>query len=212
MLLPSLRLSLEVALLATLLAAALAVPLAWAARAGRRRRRATRIVEAAVLLPLVLPPTVVGYAGVRILGRDGPAGWLGVPLVFTLPAAVLAAALVALPLVYLPTRAAFDALEPDLLDAGRQLGAGRYALLRHVAFPLARAGLAAGLVLGFARALGEFGATVMVFGWQPGRTTLPIAIYAAFERGDLRAAAAPAACLALLALGAVLLERALRRR
>ena len=218
MLLSSLRLSLEVAALATALAAAAAVPLAWAVASGARRRRGRgagplpRVAEAAVLLPLVLPPTVVGYAGVLALGRHGPAGWLGVPLVFTLPGAVLAATLVALPLVYLPARAAFEALEPELLDAARQLGAERGALLRHVALPMARGGIAAGLVLGFARALGEFGATLMVFGWQPGRTTLPIAIYAAFERGDLRAAAGPAACLAALALAAVLAERALRGR
>ena len=222
MLLPSLRLSLEVALLATLLAAAAAVPLAWWVAAGSRARcrppggrgrgLLPRIAEAAVLLPLVLPPTVVGYAGVLLLGRHGPAGWIGFPLVFTLPGAVLAAALVALPLVYLPARAAFEALEPGLLDAAHQLGAGRLALLRHVALPMARGGIAAGLVLGFARALGEFGATLMVFGWQPGRTTLPIAIYAAFERGDLRAAAAPAACLAALALAAVLAERFFRGR
>ena len=211
MLLPSLRLSLEVATLATLLAAAVALPLAWALR-GRHRRFGARLTEGVLLLPLVLPPTVVGYAGVLLLGGRGPAGWLGFPLVFTLPAAVLAAALVALPLVYLPARAAFEALDPDLLAAARQLGAGRIALVRHVALPLARGGIAAGLVLGFARALGEFGATLMVFGWQPGRTTLPIAIYAAFERGDLRAAAAPAVCLAALALGAVLLERWLRPR
>lgn len=164
-----------------------------------------------MLLPLVLPPTVVGYVGVLALGRNGPAGWLGFPLVFTLPAAVIAATAVALPLVYLPTRAAFEAIDDDLLDAARQLGAGRRALFWHVALPVARGGLAAGLVLGFARALGEFGATLMVFGWQPGRTTLPLAIYAAFERGDLRAAAAPAACLAALALVAVAIERRLRR-
>ncbi len=211
MLLPSLRLSLEVATLATLLAAAVAVPLAWAI-GTRSHRGLSRIVEALVLLPLVLPPTVVGYAGVLVLGRHGPAGWLGFPLVFTLPAAVLAAALVALPLVYLPVRAAFEALDADLLDAARLMGAGRWKLFAHVALPLARGGLAAGLVLGFARALGEFGATLMVFGWQPGRTTLPIAIYAAFERGDLAAAATPAACLAALALAAVLIERVLRGR
>ena len=211
MLLPSLRLSLEVATLATLLAAAVAVPLAWAI-GTRSRRGLSRIVEALVLLPLVLPPTVVGYAGVLVLGRHGPAGWLGFPLVFTLPAAVLAAALVALPLVYLPVRANFEALDADLLDAARLLGAGRWKLFAHVALPLARGGLAAGLVLGFARALGEFGATLMVFGWQPGRTTLPIAIYAAFERGDLAAAAGPAACLAVLALAAVLIERGIRGR
>lgn len=205
----SLWLSLRVAGLATVVAALVAVPLAWWLPRGRRK--GGRVVEALVLLPLVLPPTVVGYALVVLLGRHGPAGWAGFPLVFRLEGAVLAAATVALPLMYLPARAAFASIDDDLLATARLLGAGRLGTFWHVGLPLARHGLLAGVALSFARALGEFGATLMVFGWQPGRTTLPVAVYAAFERGDLAAAAWPAGVLAGLALVLVLLQHRLGR-
>ena len=192
-------LSVRVAGAATALAGLAAVPLAWAM--SRRRGRGTRgVLEGVLLLPLVLPPTVVGLGLVAALGRRGPAGWLGVPLVFTPAGAVVAAAVVAFPLIYLPSRAAFAAIDEDLLDAARVAGATGPRRLWLVDLPLARRGVLAGLLLGLARALGEFGATLMVLGWQPGRATLPIAVYAAFERGDIAAAAWPALMLAAAAL------------
>ncbi|MEM8874329.1 MAG: molybdate ABC transporter permease subunit [Planctomycetota bacterium] len=199
-------LSLQVASAATMLAALIAVPLAWFVA-----RRRLRWLEVAVLLPVVMPPTVVGFALVVLLGNRGPAGWLGVPMVFTVGGAIIAAAVVALPLVYLPTRAAFAAIDPDLRDATRILGASRSQSLWHVDLPLARHGIAAGLLLGFARGLGEFGATLMVLGWLPGKTTLPIAVYAAFERGDLIAAAYPAGLLAMLAVLLVIAHNAVAK-
>ena len=186
--------SLQIGVTATLLAMLVAVPAAYAL-AGRRGAWRT-IAEAALMVPLVLPPTVVGLALVVLLGRNGPAGWLGIPLVFTLSGATIAAAVVAVPLVYLPSRAAFASIDGDLVDAAKTMGAGRLQLAWHVRLPLARRGVTAGVLLGFARALGEFGATLMVLGWQPGKETLPIAVYAGFERGDLTAAAWPALILA----------------
>ena len=189
--------TLGIASVAVLLATPPALLLAYAAAA--KRRWWTLPVEAAVLLPLVMPPTVVGLAGVLLLARRGLGGAFDTSLLFRLEAAVLVAAAVALPLIYLPAKAAFAGIDRDLIDAGRTLGARRGALLRHVSLPLARRGIVAGLMLGLARALGEFGATMMVLGWQPGKETLSISIYAAFERGDLAAAAAPAGVLAAAA-------------
>ena len=195
--------SLQIGIAATLLAALVAVPAGYLL--ARQRGPLRTIVEAALLLPLVLPPTVIGLALVVLLGRYGPAGWLGVPLVFTKSGAILAAAAVAMPLVYLPSRAAFASIDGDLVDAARTLGADRWQLAWHVHLPLARRGVAAGVLLGFARAIGEFGATLMVLGWQPGGETLPIAVYAGFERGDLTAAAWPALVLAAASVGLMVL-------
>ena len=187
---------------AALLAAGPAVVLAYRVGRGRARRWAP-VLEAAVLVPLVLPPTVVGLAGVYVLGRQGLGRWLGSGLLFRVEAAVLVGAVVALPLIYLPSRAAFRGVPAELDDAARVAGASGGSLFWRVHAPLARRGIAAGLVLGLARVLGEFGATMMVLGWQPGRETLSIAIYAAFERGDLAAAAWPALWLSLAAAALV---------
>ena len=140
-------------------------------------------------MPLVLPPTVVGYILLLVFGRNGVLGRLllraGVLIVFSWPATVIAAAVVAFPLMYLTARAAFEQLEPSLLQAARTLGANEWQVLRRVALPLAWPGIAAGAVLAFARALGEFGATLMLAGNLPGRTqTIPIAIFFAIESGD----------------------------
>ena len=199
-------LSLLVAVAATALAAAVAVPAAWLL-AGRR----VVLVEVLILLPLVLPPTVVGWALVVLLGRSGIGGMIGYSPVLRIEGAVVAAAVVAVPLVFLPSRAGFAGIDTDLLDAARAAGATRWQVLWHVRLPLARRAVLAGLLLGLARALGEFGATLMLVGVQPGRTTLPLEVWRRFERGDLAAAAWPALTLAALAAGLVLVHHRLTR-
>lgn len=164
------------------------------------------LLEALFLLPLVLPPVVTGYALLVLLSRQGQIGRvldgaLGVRLVFTLAAAIIAAAIIAFPLMYQSAKAAFRAVDPQLEDAARSLGAREGRVFFRIALPLAWPGLAAGMVLAFARALGEFGATVLVAGNIPGRTqTAALAIYALAEAGDLRAAGAYALALSAVCL------------
>jgi molybdate transport system permease protein len=166
-----------------------------AARLMARRNFIGRdVLDGLFLLPLVLPPVVTGFGLLVLLGRNGPVGRLleatfGVRLVFTVWAAVIAAAVVAFPLMYQSTKAAFEAVDPRLEDAARTLGAGEYRVFLRVTLPLAWPGLVAGTVLSFARALGEFGATAMVAGNIPGETTtVPLAIYFLADAGELRLA------------------------
>ena len=141
------------------------------------------IVETLVVLPLVLPPSVVGYYLLLMLGRDGPiGGWLGAQVLFTWPAAAIASAVVGLPLVVQASRAAIATVDPSLEAVARTLGSSEPEVLWRVTLPLARRGIIAGVILGSARALGEFGATLMIAGNIPGRTqTLPLAIYDAVQ-------------------------------
>jgi molybdate transport system permease protein len=186
---PQVGLSVRVAVFATVAAVLVAVPLAYAM--SRRRFVGKSLVEAFILLPLVLPPTVVGYLIIVTLGGRGVLGrwaarWFDYNLLFTVEGAVLAAAVVALPLVYLPARAAFASVDRELEDLAKLLGATRIQLFWHVSLPLAARGLASGSVLAFARALGEFGATVMVLGIGEDRDqTLPIAVYLHATSGRL---------------------------
>ncbi len=201
----SLLLTLQIATAATLLAALVGVPLALLM--SRRRFAGKSAAEALILVPLVLPPTVVGYLLILLLGARGWLGhWLhaatGYSILFRFEGAVLAASVVALPLLYMPTRAGFASVDRDLEDVARLMGAGRLATFWHVSLPLARRGIASGLILAFARAAGEFGATLMVFGMQEGRTTLPILIYLESYEGDL-GTAGPAIALMIAASLAV---------
>ena len=196
-------LSLQVAAAALALAFSLGT-VAALAMAGREFRGKT-LLEALCLLPLVLPPVVTGYALLVLLGRQSALGiWLqsvGVRLIFTPGAAVLASAVVAFPLVYQSARAAFESVEPHGREAARSLGASPARVLWSITIPLAWPGLLAGAVLAFARALGEFGATIMVAGNIAGRTTtVPSAIYMAAEDGDLRLAGLYSALLAAINL------------
>lgn len=186
-----LRLSLGVALGATLLVAVVGVPLAFLM--ARRRFWGRSLIEAAIILPMVLPPTVAGYLIIVMFGANGIVGswlsrWLGYSIMFRAEGAVLASAVVALPLLYMPARAAFASVERELEDIARLLGAGRLSLFWHVSLPMARRGITSGLLLAFARGLGEFGATIMVLGWQPGKLTLPISIYSYYEQGEMNLA------------------------
>ncbi|MCX6029687.1 MAG: molybdate ABC transporter permease subunit [Chloroflexi bacterium] len=174
-------LSLQVTAVATALI--LVAGLALALVLARRRFRGQVIVETLVNLPLVLPPTVVGYYLLLALGRGSPlVEWLGVRVLFTWGAATLASAIVGLPLMVGAARAAIASVDPALENAARTLGSSEIEILWRVTLPLARRGILAGLVLAAARALGEFGATLMVAGNIPGRTqTLPLAIYDAVQ-------------------------------
>ena len=150
-------------------------------------------VDGLLTLPLVLPPTVVGFFLLVIFGRRSFIGQalahIGITIVFSWPATVIAATVVAFPLMYRTTLGAFEQVNPTLLQAARTLGASEWIVFRRVLLPLAGPGVLAGTVLAFARALGEFGATLMLAGNIPGRTqTMPIAIFSAAESGDMRVA------------------------
>ncbi|MBF8264308.1 MAG: molybdate ABC transporter, inner rane subunit [Dehalococcoidia bacterium] len=143
------------------------------------------IAETIVTLPMVLPPTVVGYYLLLFLGQGGPiVGWLRVHVLFTWQAAAVASAVAGLPLMVLSAQAAIANVDPALENAARGLGSSEPGVFFRVTLPLARRGVLAGLLLGSARALGEFGATLMVAGNIPGRTqTMPLAIYDAVQTG-----------------------------
>jgi molybdate transport system permease protein len=172
---------------------------------ARRRFPGRSFIEGIIMMPLVLPPTVVGYLIIMTLGANGALGqylqrWFGYSIMFRFEGAVLAAAIVALPMLYMPAKAAFATVERELEDMARSMGANRVQLFWHVSIPLARRGIISGVLLAFARALGEFGATIMVFGWQPSRITLPISVYADFEQGQLASATAAVIALSLISL------------
>lgn len=182
-----LLLSLKVASLATLLAAVLGIASAyWLAR---RQSAWNDLIDSILTLPMVLPPTVIGYYLLVLFGRRGWLGPflsdLGIELVFTWQGAVVAATVVAFPLVLKGARAAFQMVDTQYQDAARVLGISELAIFFRVTLPLASRGIIAGVLLAFARALGEFGATLMIAGSIPGRTqTLSIAIYEAVQAGD----------------------------
>lgn len=208
-------LSLRVAVPATCLVALVGTPLAWAL--ARLRFPGREFVAGLATLPLVLPPTVVGYALLLAFGRRGCfGGWLdrtfGVSVAFHWSGAVLAAAIMAAPMFLIPARAAFAAVDPELEDAARLLGRGEAAVFRTITLPLSGRGLVAGLILAFARALGEFGATLMLAGSIPGRTrTASLAIYDAVQADRPAEAAAYSALIAATALAAVLIAHRARR-
>ncbi|MEO0541979.1 MAG: molybdate ABC transporter permease subunit, partial [Cyanobacteria bacterium P01_A01_bin.105] len=182
----ALWISIQVAGLAALMTGILGTLIAY----GRVHYRGvgSSYLDGLLLMPLVLPPTVLGFVLLWAMGHQGPLAALG-PLVFTPWAAVLTASVVALPLMYRAAVGAFEPLHQDLLEVARTLGASEVKIFFKVALPLAWPGLRAGFLLSFARALGEFGATLLVAGNLPGRTqTLPIAIYFAAEAGELRRA------------------------
>jgi len=187
-LLAPLWLTLKIALLATLLAGAVGIALGW--WMSQRRFAGKNLVDALLMLPMVLPPTVLGYYLIVLIGRNGVLGqyldrWFGINLMFTWQGAVIAASLVSLPLIYKAARAAFEEVDVRFLHAARTLGAGEAEVFLRIALPLALRGIAAGLMLAFARAMGEFGATLMIAGNLPGKTqTLSIAIYDAVQAGN----------------------------
>lgn len=209
-------LSLRVSAIATLLAATIGVAIAYVLAKGRFRGRG--LLEAVVTVPIVLPPTVLGYYLLTTLGVNSPIGqaWedvFGQPLVFTPTAAVIAASISALPFVVRTGRAAIEDVDPRLEAAVRVAGHPEWRVATMVTLPVARRGLMAGVALGFARALGEFGATVMVAGNIPGRTqTLPISVYDSVQAGNDSAARTGAVILAVIAVAVLLAVTTLSSR
>jgi molybdate transport system permease protein len=200
-------LSVRIAMTATLVTMLVGLPLAF--YVARHRFRGRSLVEGIIMLPLVLPPTVVGYFLIILFGARGWIGrwlyeWADYSIMFRFEGAVLAAAVVALPLIYMPAKAAFATVDRELEDMARSLGANRLQLFWHVSIPLARRGLISGILLAFARALGEFGATLMVYGWTEKRVTLPISIWSDFERGQMGQSVGAVTVLSLLSLAIIM--------
>ncbi|MEM9980766.1 MAG: molybdate ABC transporter permease subunit, partial [Cyanobacteria bacterium P01_D01_bin.2] len=185
--------SLRTTLTATLLAFLLGITAArWMMT---YRGRARSLIDGVLTLPLVLPPTVVGFLLLLLLGKNGPVGQLlnalGISIIFTWPATVIAATVVAFPLMYKTVLGAFEQIDLTLVSSARTLGASEWRIFWQVLLPLAWPGVLAGTILAFARALGEFGATLMVGGSIPGVTqTIPIAIFFAAEAGRMTVALA----------------------
>ncbi len=186
-------LSLQVGLAATLIAFPFALAVSW--WLARTRSGAKTLVESLVSLPLVLPPVVVGYGLLLAFGRSGPiGGWLasmGIALPFSWAGAVLAAGVMGFPLMVRAMRLSIEAVTPELEEAAASLGASPWRRMRTIVLPLAAPGLIAGSVLCFARALGEFGATITFAGNIPGVTrTIPIAVYSLLQQpgGDVAVA------------------------
>jgi molybdate transport system permease protein len=217
----ALALTLKVAGWATALNLLLGVAVGWAM--ARWRFPGRDLADAVLTLPMVMPPTVLGYYLLVVIGSQGIVGaWLlqhfGIRLIFTWQAAVIAAMIVSFPLVFKAARAAFETVDPQLEDAARTLGISEWAVFFRVSLPLAWRGILAGLLLAFARALGEFGATLMVAGSIVGKTqTLSIAVYEAVQAGQDDTAnflvmVTSIACIAvLLAAGRLLPGRVLAR-
>jgi|TARA_B100001971_G_scaffold210250_1_gene235351 molybdate transport system permease protein len=181
-------LTLQVAAVATAINLPIAIGVSWLV--VKRRVRGRFIIEVLASLPLALPPVVSGYFLLLVLGRDGPVGvalrnTLGVDVVFTWVAAALAAAVVSFPLLVRAVMAAMEAVDERLELSARSLGAGPIRVALTITLPLAYRGILAGLLLGFVRALSEFGATIVVAGNIPGRTqTLPLAIFESVQLGE----------------------------
>ncbi|HLJ46863.1 MAG TPA: molybdate ABC transporter permease subunit [Bryobacteraceae bacterium] len=205
-------LSLRVAAISTTIALVLGLWLAWAL--ANRKFRGKEIVDAAITLPLVLPPTVLGYYLLVTFGRASPLGkvyeWaFGTPLVFTWQAAVVAALFHSTPLLIKSARAAFESVDHSFERAARNLGASEMRLFWRVTLPLTRRSILAAAALAFARALGDFGITLMIAGNIPGRTqTIALAIYDAVESGN--GAAARMMVLVISAVALVILSLANR--
>jgi molybdate transport system permease protein len=211
--LDALSLSLGTTAVSLVLTVALGAPFAYVL--ARRRFRGSALLETVVDLPIVLPPSVAGLALLLVFGRRGLVGSslevIGLTIPFTTIAVILAQVFVAAPFFVRSARAGFAAVDRDLEDAARVDGAAERQVFRWITVPLARSALAAGLVMSWARALGEFGATIMFAGNIAGRTqTLPLVVYGEFGAGDLDASIAAAAILVLAAFGVLIAVRLLR--
>jgi molybdate transport system permease protein len=175
------------------------------------------VLDVGFMLPIALPPSVVGLLLLLGLGRSSPIGavlahWQ-TQIVFTWPAAVIASFVVSLPIMYQTARGAFAQIDPSLLDAARIFGRGEWRIVWRIMLPVAWPGIAAGCILSFLRALGEFGATLMIAGNIPGRTqTAPVAIFFAVESGDVGGAMALSVAVIALSLAAIVVLNLMQRR
>lgn len=213
-------LSLKVAGAASIAAIIAGVSMAYLI--SRHRFPGREWLDAVLTLPLVLPPTIIGYYLLVVIGRNGWLGsWLfknfGTSLIFSWKGAVIAAALVSVPLIFKSARAAFEEVDGNIEDAARTLGLNELEVFIRVSLPLAWRGILAGSVLAFARAMGEFGATLMVAGNLPGKTqTLSLAVYDAVQAGNDRLASVlvvitSLTCIAVLLFSGRLVKSSNRR-
>lgn len=210
------KISAIVVSVATLFVALAGTALGWLL--ARRHFRGKELLDSVVTLPMVLPPTVTGYYLILLLGRRGFLGqiifnWTGWTVAFTWQGAAIAAAAMAMPLMVKSARAALETVDQRYELVSYTLGKGKAETFFRVTLPLASRGLMAGVVLSFARALGEFGATLMLAGNIEGKTqTMPLAIYEAFISGDDRDAQLLAVALTLASVGVIYLTNVLTRR
>ena len=183
--------SLKTALLATLITFFIGIVISyWIANYSGKLKG---LIDGILTLPLILPPTVVGFFLLLICGKNGPVGklleYFNTSLIFTWTATVITAVVVSFPMMYRTTRSAFEQIDQNLLSAARTLGLSEFKIFYKISIPLAYPGIIGGVVLTFARAMGEFGATLMLAGNIPGRTqTMPLAIFFAAEGGDMKTA------------------------
>jgi molybdate transport system permease protein len=166
------------------------------------------VLDGIFILPLVLPPTVVGLGLLLLLGKNGPFGgllsWAGINIVFSWPATVIAATVMAFPLMYMTAKGAFEQVDHSVESAARTLGASEWRIFWSITLPLAWPGVAAATVLSLARTLGEFGATLMLAGNIPGKTTtIPVAIYFSIQAGDMNEALILVGIVLVIAFGAL---------
>lgn len=203
----SITLSLKVATTATLAVTLTGIPLAYLL--ARKEFPGKHLLDALVTLPLIFPPTVTGYLLLLLLGRRGPVGNLlyrlgGISILFTWYAAVVASGVAALPLMVKSAKAAMEAVDPRLIMASYTLGKGERATFFRVILPLARGGIVAGIVVAFARAMGEFGATLMLAGNIPFKTnTIPLEIYSAVSSARFYRANLLVVVTTLISLGVI---------
>ena len=198
----------KTAITATFITFFLGIAAAWFMK--NKKGKFKVFFDAIFTLPMVLPPTVLGFFLLLIFGKKGPIGKVlfsvGIKLIFSWPATVIAATVVAFPLMYKTTAGAFGQIDESILNAARTLGVSEWRIFWTIAVPLALPGIAAGTVLSFARALGEFGATLMLAGNIPGKTqTIPIAIFFAVEGGEMATAFYWVLIISLLSLVVIIL-------
>ena len=211
----ALKLSFLIVSVSTVIVAALGLALAFLL--ARRDFRGKELLDAVLTMPLVLPPTVTGYYLIVLLGRRGIAGkfiydWTGWTFAFTWQGAVIAATVVALPLMIKAARASLESVNPNYEIASYTLGKSELETFFRVVLPLAKRGIFAGIILSFARALGEFGATLMIAGNIPGKTqTMPLAIYEAVAAGEEQQAQILALILTAISVSAIYLTNKISR-
>lgn len=211
----ALKLSFLIVSVSTVIVAALGLALAFLL--ARRDFRGKELLDAILTMPLVLPPTVTGYYLIVLLGRRGIAGkfiydWTGWTFAFTWQGAVIAATVVALPLMIKAARASLESVNPNYEIASYTLGKSELETFFRVVLPLAKRGIFAGIILSFARALGEFGATLMIAGNIPGKTqTMPLAIYEAVAAGEEQQAQILALILTAISVSAIYLTNKISR-
>lgn len=211
----ALKLSLLIACVSTVMVGAIGLALAFLL--AKRNFRGKELLDAILTMPLVLPPTVTGYYLIVLLGRRGILGefiydWTGWTFAFTWQGAVIAAIVVALPLMIKASRAGIESVNPNYEIASYTLGKSELETFFRVILPLAKRGILAGIVLSFARALGEFGATLMIAGNIPGKTqTMPLAIYEAVAAGEERQAQILALVLTTVSIAAIYVTNKISR-